>query len=873
MTLEPGERFGAYEIGSRLGSGAMGEVFRARDLRLGRDVALKLLPERFRDDPERRRRFEAEALALSALNHPNVVTVYGAETHGDLAFIAMELVEGRTLRSFLSDGPLPPKKALDVAGQAAAGLAAAHARGLVHRDVKPENLVIGPGGRVKVVDFGIARHTQPAAGGGPKDPTIPVVAHLTEAGAVIGTVGYMSPEQADGREADFRSDQFSLGSVLHEMLSGRAPFRRDSAGATLAAILRDDPPPLPALPGGIAGPVAWIVERCLEKDPADRYGSTVDLAHDLANARDLAGHNSRPEIPAVPLPAARPRRLGTLARGFLVLLPFLFGGALWLGTRLARPAGQAFHKMTFRRGTIGAARFASTDGATVVYSAAWDAQDWRVYRSRVESPDATPLPFGEAGFLGFSPRGKLALSLRPRPDAAGAWLGTLAEAQLEGETTRSLTEEVLAADFAPDGVQLAVSRVEGGTCRLEYPSGRKLYETAGWCGSVRVSRDGSRVAFVDHPSRHFDDGAVSVVDASGRPRPLTDILAGVQGLAWNTSGDGLWFAATDARGARAVHEVDLNGKVRRSIQFLGSPRVHDVSRDGRLLISRETPWIGIVLRFRDGREEDVSWLDSSLLADLSADGKTILFTEYGESSGGLNHVYVRPSDGGPAVRLGEGVAKALAPGGAWALATLAGEKPGEKPRLVAFPRAAGERKLFPVAAVEQIHWATWLPDGKNLLLAANEKDRPVRLWVEQSETGALRPVSEEGITVTLPGVALSLEGRRVAAIGPEGAIQILDLSGTEKPRTLPGLEPGAFSPVDFSADGGTLWAYEFLTLPARLWRIDLPSGRRSLEAELAPRDRAGLWSIPAVHVSADGSVAAYSYTRTLSELYVVDGLK
>jgi len=252
MTLSPGERFGAYEIGDRLGSGAMGEVFRARDLRLGRDVALKLLPERFRDDPERRRRFEAEALALSKLNHPNVVTVYGAETHGDVACIAMELIEGRTLRSLLSDGPLPPKKALDIAAQAAAGLAAAHERGLVHRDVKPENLVIGPGGLVKVVDFGIARHAAPAAEGGPKDPTVRVAAQLTEAGAVIGTVGYMSPEQAEGREADFRSDQFSLGSVLHEMLSGRAPFRRDTPGSTLAAILRDDPPPLPPLPAAIA---------------------------------------------------------------------------------------------------------------------------------------------------------------------------------------------------------------------------------------------------------------------------------------------------------------------------------------------------------------------------------------------------------------------------------------------------------------------------------------------------------------------------------------------------------------------------------------------------------------------------------------------
>lgn len=338
MAPEPGERLGAYEIGNRLGTGAMGDVFRARDLRLGREVAIKVLPERFRDDPERRVRFEAEALSLSALNHPNVVTVFGAETDGRVGFIAMELVEGQTLRSLLADGPLPPKRALDVAAQAAAGLAAAHLCGVVHRDFKPENVMIGAGSLVKVVDFGIARRTLFVAEGGPNDPTLRVAPRLTEAGAIIGTVGYLSPEQAEGLEATFRSDQFALGCVLHEMLSGKAQFRRGSAGETLAAILRDEAPPLPSLPAPLATPVAWILERCLAKDPAERYGSTEDLARDLANARDLAAHGSWAEKPAVSPPTTRPRRLGTLGRGLLFLAPVILAAGVWLGLKLTRPA-------------------------------------------------------------------------------------------------------------------------------------------------------------------------------------------------------------------------------------------------------------------------------------------------------------------------------------------------------------------------------------------------------------------------------------------------------------------------------------------------------------------------------------------------------
>jgi WD40 repeat protein len=256
-----------------------------------------------------------------------------------------------------------------------------------------------------------------------------------------------------------------------------------------------------------------------------------------------------------------------------------------------------------------------------------------------------------------------------------------------------------------------------------------------------------------------------------------------------------------------------------------------------------------------------------MLADLSADGKTLLFTEYGDSVGGAYDVYVRKG-GGPPVRLGAGIAVALSPDGARALAIL----PEEKPRLVAYPREAGPSHVYPPAPVERIHWATFLPDGKNLLLAANASDRGVRLWVQSVEGGALRPVSEEGIRLAWPGIALSADGRRVAAIGPGRTISLYDLAGVEKVKVLPGLDP-ELAPVEFSPDGRTLFAHDYRSAPTRLYRIDVESGARTLAAELAPSDRAGLWAIPAVHVSADESVVAYSYIRTFSELYVVDGLK
>ena len=285
--LGPGMRIGPYEIAGFLGAGGMGEVYRAHDLNLDRVVALKLLPLDLADDPERVRRFEDEARAASALSHPSIVTIYGAGQIGPRAFISMELVAGETLRELLRLGAIPMRRALHVAAQIAEGLAIAHEARLVHRDLKPENIKVSREGVAKILDFGLAKRLHPELGDQPL--TAAVTALETAPGTVVGTAGYMSPEQASGGAVDYSSDQFSFGAILYEMVTGRRAFDRSTMAETLSAIIREEPDPIAHITPSVPLPVRWIVDRCLAKDPAERYVITRDLARDVANARDHIG--------------------------------------------------------------------------------------------------------------------------------------------------------------------------------------------------------------------------------------------------------------------------------------------------------------------------------------------------------------------------------------------------------------------------------------------------------------------------------------------------------------------------------------------------------------------------------------------------------
>ena len=577
MTLPAGTRLSSYEIVRAIGAGGMGEVYRARDTKLSRDVAIKILLPELAGDGERLARFETEARTASALNHPNIVTIYEIGEADGSSFIAMELVEGKTLRELLADGPISGKRLLSVAAQAADGLAKAHAAGIVHRDLKPENLMVTRDGFVKILDFGLAKLVRRGFVGsrGAENPTVG-----TQPGTVLGTVGYMSPEQASGEPADFRSDQFSLGSILYEMATGKRAFERSTDAQTLSAIIEAEPEPLAAAAPKAPANLAWITERCLAKDPEDRYGSTKDLARDLAAMRD---RSSVVSTPGVETPAGRRLRVSRAALAAAALAVMGVAVAVFFaGARLQARHDRAAPSpkrttLTFRRGYLTGARFAP-DGQTIVYSACWDGRRSEIFTTRVGSTESRRLGIENAGILAVSSTGEMAISIGCTLQG-NPCLGTLARAPLAGGAPRELLGGVVSADWSPDGKELAVA-VQG---RIEYPVGKVLYqgEGRGFVSSVRVSPDGNLVAFLDHPRRDGERGILSVVDRTGKKRALTDEWARLGPILWSPTGvRGLLLALGRGRekgrrslGAHAERGVD-SGTGRRLARRSLSRRRH-----------------------------------------------------------------------------------------------------------------------------------------------------------------------------------------------------------------------------------------------------------------------------------------------------------
>ena len=322
MTLAAGTKLGLYEIVASVGAGGMGEVYRATDTRLNRSVAIKLLPAKFSVDGDRLQRFEQEARSASALNHPNIVTIYELGCDGPTHYIAMELVEGKTLRELITSGSLPMRKAIEIAAQVADGLTKAHEAGITHRDIKPENLMVSHDGFVKILDFGLAKLASPS---GDHLNMAVTFGAMTQAGEVMGTAEYMSPEQAEGRPVDFRSDQFSFGLVLYEMVTGKRAFHRSTMVETMVAILREQPDPIVGQNPDAPAPLCWAIERCLAKEPEKRYATTRDLARELAAIRDRFAEKPMKQVEARPanLPAQRTGFVGrerevTLAKELLL---------------------------------------------------------------------------------------------------------------------------------------------------------------------------------------------------------------------------------------------------------------------------------------------------------------------------------------------------------------------------------------------------------------------------------------------------------------------------------------------------------------------------------------------------------------------------
>jgi dipeptidyl aminopeptidase/acylaminoacyl peptidase len=838
----------------------MGEVYRARDARLGREVAIKVLPEGVAESGDRRARFEQEARAASALNHPSIVTLHDIGQHDGVLWVAMELVDGKTLREMLEAGALPTRKALDVGVQIAEGLARAHAAGIVHRDLKPENVMITRDGLVKLLDFGLAKLSAPFGGGDVSD--LPTAAPKSTApGIVMGTVGYMSPEQAAGRVVDYRSDQFSLGTLLYELAAGRSAFKKDTPAETLAAVIREDPQPLSASSPRTPAPYRWIVERCLAKDPEDRYASTKDLARDLKSVRDhLSEATVTGESSAAPMRA--PAKRMPLVAVALAAALVAGAGAYALGRRATPPPSQPhFRRLTFQRGTVNNARFAP--GGSVVYGAAWEGNAMRLYSIRTENALAAAIAAPDADLLSMTPSGELAISIGSRETGPFLYTGTLARLPISGGTPREILANVEWADFAPDGQTLAIVHTVGGRSRLEMPVGKVLAESAGWISHPRVSPRGDAVAFLEHPVLGDDAGRVVLVDLAGKKRVLADNFGSVQGLAFAPDASEVYFSGTPEALARAIHAVTLSGKDRVVLQLADSLTLADVGPDRRLLVIELRPRMGLAAVATDSdKPKELAWLDYSLIRDLSRDGQTVLFDEAGEAGGVTYSMYLRRTDGSPAVRLAEGASMSLSWDGQWVLARSRSES---ELRLV--PTGPGEGKRIPIGKLHGHESGAFLPDGKAVLFNANEEGKAVRFYYVGVDGGTPRAVSPDAA----PGApAVSPDGKSFVTRAADGRLLLCAVDGSAA-RQVPGSAPGD-CPSGFSADGRTLYVYQ-RGVAASLFRIDMATGKRDFVRTASAPDPAGVESTTRLVVTPDGKRLAYSYELTLSDLFLVDGVK
>jgi len=865
MPLSTGQRLGPYEILAPLGAGGMGEVYKARDSRLRREVAVKVLSEELAGDSDRRSRFEQEARSASALNHHNIVTIHDIGSADSTVYIAMELVDGKTLRELLQGGAFPTRKLLDVGYQIADGLAKAHAAGIVHRDLKPENIMVTKDGVVKILDFGLAKLIKQQAEEASNVPT------QTRAGTVLGTVGYMSPEQASGRPLDFRSDQFSLGSILYEMATGHRAFQRGTSAETLTAIIREEAEPVERVNAAVPAPFRWIVERCLQKDPEERYASTRDLARDLKSVREhlseasVSGEVTGPRV--LPAPAAT-RGSALRLVGLAAVLATALAAGMLLERRLGRAVPPSYQQITFGSGTIRAARFAP-DGQTLVYSASWDGAPLKLFLKHPSSPDSLPLELPSGNLLGISPSGELAIALDCRSNHPGVCAGKLARAALTGGAPRDVAEGIQEADWAGDGSSQVIVRDVGGKSRLEFPMGKVLYETSGHVSYARLSPKGDRIAFLDHPFPLDDAGTVAMIDLAGRKTTLTGKWASEGGLSWPASGDEIWFTATEAGANRSLYAVSLSGRLRVVTRVPGGLKLDDISKAGKVLLSRESPRVGILsVLTGDTRERDRSFLDYSFAADIAPDGSLLLFDEEGEAGGANYTVYVRRPDASPPVRLGEGNALALSPDGKWALSIL--PVPNSPFRLL--PTGTGEPKLLPLSGVNAEQAATWFPDSKRILFTGSEAGHGLRLYVQSIDGGKPQAITPEGITAALPGFAISPDQKYVAAIGSDHSAMLYPVEGGGAPRPIPGVADKEF-PLRFSSDGRTLYMWSRGDVPAHVTKLDIETGKREHWKDLLPADPAGVERISNVLVTADGKAYAYCYARLLSDLFVVEGLK
>jgi dipeptidyl aminopeptidase/acylaminoacyl peptidase len=835
----------------------MGEVYLAHDTRLRRSVAVKVLPAAFAQSPDRLQRFEQEARATATLNHPNVMAVFDVGVDGDVPYVVLELLEGETLARALRDGALPPRRATDLAVQIAQGLAAAHAKGIVHRDLKPDNIFVTTDGRVKILDFGLARLTEtPAAQG---DVTELARTAPTDSGHVLGTAGYMSPEQVRGETADHRSDIFAFGAVFYEMLAGQPAFAGEATVERMTAILKHDPPALVDVPPHLDR----VVHRCLEKVSAQRFQSSRDIAFALEAMSGPTSATTTSSAETTIDDAVPVRRHGWRPLAMIAALAAGIGVGALAMRQATPPSGTVvrFDARTFDRLPITNARF-MPDGRTIVYSAAPGGASPALFVINPTAEAPQPLGVANAHLLSISKTGELAVIVAPRFLDQRLYAGTLARLTI-GSSPRAVAEDVREADWSPDGSVMAVVQDLGNSRdRLAFPAGTTLYEAGGYLSNPRVSPDGTRVAFVEHQVRFDDRGWVKVVDRAGAVTVLTDELFGIQGLAWTPDGSRLVFSGTaSATSLLQPMSVPAAGGAPAETVF-GVPGrfiVLDVAGDGRWLAVREDLAVGVRARVPGQEaERDLSWIGSTGAQALSADGAWLLMVDVGQRAGRNYGVVLRKTDGSQTIRLGEGHAQQLSPDGRWAAAIVAAPA-----QLLLYPTGPGETIRVGIAPLTRLISAAWFPDGRRLLVCGSEASRPPRCYAVARESGAApAPLTPEGILATL-----APDGDTLLLAMPDGAFALSSIAGGPT-RSVQGLRSGDRQ-IAWSRDSQAVYVQRGVQSPATVERVTLASGERAIVRTLAPDGVAPITALYVMDWIDDGRFYAYYFTSLPSTLFVV----
>ena len=866
MTLAPGTKLGPYEILLPLGAGGMGEVYRAKDPRLGRDVAIKVLPASFSADADRLRRFEQEARAAGILNHPNITAVYDIGQHDGAPYVVQELLEGETLRSALAGGKLSPRKAIDTGLQISHGLAAAHEKGIVHRDLKPENLFVTKDGRVKILDFGLAKLTHQEEGG--KATNVPTASAGTEPGVVMGTLGYMSPEQVKGKAADARSDIFSFGAILYEMLSGKRAFHGDSAAETMSAILREEPPDLSVTNQNISPGLERIVRHSIEKNPEQRFHSAHDLGFALQSLSSAEGSTA-----PLTAPFARQNRRTTWIWGALAAALFAGAGLAGWALRGGPAPLPTFRLLTNERGTLSAARFVP-NSPEVVYSAQWAGGASQWYARRLDQPGTRPLPGSEGILLSVSAAGEGIGLARPYL-SHGVQVGSLFGLPLAGGAQREWVSSGVwgACQGSQAGEIAAVIGEYSGEIRLEWPLGRVVFKGLDTLRCLRTR--GDFLSFFQEQGDNTEDGNVNLVDRSGKVRALTAVQ-GFTGLAWGPRGDEIWVS-TYRDGESRLLALGLSGGTRTLLRHAGRLELQDVDAAGRVLAAvhsyrRQTFGRGA----GESRDRDLGWLDAQATMGLTADGRAALLAPVGEWSRADGPIYLRPLSGEPAQSLGLGQRQStISADGKWVVTCTL------EPvfSVVVIPTGDGTTRSIPIPdfAGNDLR-VDLLPGGKTAIVWGRRHQEAFAFYALDLDSGGLRKVSSPGASPFAYQTLVSPDGGWLAYVRPKGdsrkgelPIEICrtDGTGTRAVLSLPRSEAVS----GWGPDSSSLMVWDRNKLPAEVDRVDLATGRRTRVFTILPADPVGIPGIQGLSITPDARAYAYNVTRKLSELYLVEGLK